>query len=220
MQIDKLRRYSPITYFFERLFFFLQFTSIANILYKTRTEAQKDFSDIEKREEITIRRGRRIEYYMIIWFLILIICAFLIPRLPKYKFMLFILPMYRIIEIMQYAVNMNIFDRLRINSHQHYVSGLTRTLVLSLWNFAELLFCFGIIYSGLLVNIKNAKSIADAYYFSFITQLTIGYGDLAPLGIVKLLAPLQGVMGFMFGLFVLSRLVALLPRVRTVQSDN
>ena len=37
--------------------------------------------------------------------------------------------------------------------------------------------------------------LPQAFYFSFITQLTVGYGDLAPLGYAQPLAITQGILG-------------------------
>ena len=49
----------------------------------------------------------------------------------------------------------------------------------------------------------------DSVYFSTMTATTIGYGDIAPLGISKLLAALEGVLAFgTFGIF-LTKLVSL-----------
>jgi len=92
--------------------------------------------------------------------------------------------------------------------------------VLSLWNFLEMMLCFAVIYSAMLTRIGGAESVGDAYYFSAITQMTIGYGDLAPLGPLKLVAPCQGIIGFLFGLFVLTRFIAFLPSIGAVQEDG
>jgi len=221
MRLSDLRRYSPLTYGLERLFFALQYLSPANLLFRTRIATQLDFSDAKNTEELTIKRGRRIEAYVVAWLFVLLVCAsFASTATGCVWFLVVALPMFRVFEILQGAINMNIFDRLRMEDRKHYVSGVARTIVLSLWNFVELLFCFGIVYSSMLHNLKNAETWSDAYYFSVVTQLTIGYGDISPLGIVKLLAPLQGLIGFLFALFVLSRFIAFLPRTEAVQRDD
>ena len=51
------------------------------------------------------------------------------------------------------------------------------------------------------------------FYFSFITQLTIGYGDVSPKGWLRLVVVLQGLIGFLFVVSVLVRAIAALPPV-------
>lgn len=50
------------------------------------------------------------------------------------------------------------------------------------------------------VNIEKNKSLFDvwwrSFYFSGVTMLTIGYGDVIPLGIGRLFALLQALIGF------------------------
>ncbi len=52
------------------------------------------------------------------------------------------------------------------------------------------------------------KSLGTAEYFSFITSETVGYGDIAPKGFSRVLAALEGFLGFlMFGI-VIAKLVS------------
>jgi len=51
-------------------------------------------------------------------------------------------------------------------------------------------------------------ALADAIYFSFVTALTIGYGDIAPLGPARLLAVVEGAAGLLLFGFVISKLVS------------
>ena len=48
----------------------------------------------------------------------------------------------------------------------------------------------------------------DTIYFSAITQLTIGYGEITPTGLGKLLAPGQAVFGTMLLVVGVARLLA------------
>jgi len=62
MEKRELKEFSLITYFLERLFYALQYLSIANLLLKTRTESQVEFTDETRRKEIAKKRGRGMEY--------------------------------------------------------------------------------------------------------------------------------------------------------------
>lgn len=49
----------------------------------------------------------------------------------------------------------------------------------------------------------------QAFYFSFITLISIGYGDITPLSrVTQMLAVLEGMMGMFFMVTLISRLVA------------
>ena len=52
---------------------------------------------------------------------------------------------------------------------------------------------------------------SDFTFFSFITQTTVGYGDLVPVGAVKSLAVLEAVIGAMYPPIMIGRLLTLLP---------
>ena len=111
MKLSDLRRFSPFTYFWERTFFYLQYLSPANLLLRTRVRTQMEFDDARRKEEITIRRGRRIEAYVLTWFLLLVICAFCAPdSRGLLRLACIALPCFRVFEILQSAINMNIFD--------------------------------------------------------------------------------------------------------------
>ena len=43
-----------------------------------------------------------------------------------------------------------------------------------------------------------AISFSDALYFSFITFCTVGYGDITPIGFIRFVAAIQGLMGIVF----------------------
>ncbi|MFV0455559.1 MAG: potassium channel family protein [Pseudomonas sp.] len=52
---------------------------------------------------------------------------------------------------------------------------------------------------GLVVGRLEGWSVPESLYFAFITALTIGYGDLAPTGLLtRTLAVLIGVWGILF----------------------
>jgi len=129
-----------------------------------------------------------------------------------------VLVSYRVFETVQAVVNVTLFDHFRIEG-THRVAGVTRSVVLGLWNYFELIVCFGVLYAAhpgwLASDVK-----VNSYYFSAITQLTIGYGDIRPVGSGRLIAVFQGLIGLFILVVVLARFVTLMPEVRSVQRGD
>ena len=51
--------------------------------------------------------------------------------------------------------------------------------------------------------VLGAKGPADVLYFSYVTFTTVGYGDMAPVGLCRALAAAEAVMGYvLLGMFV------------------
>jgi len=68
---------------------------------------------------------------------------------------------------------------------------------------------FGFLYyflPGELINSKTGEpitNILESIYFSFVTILTIGYGDISAIGFIRVLTAIEGLIGWiLFGLIV------------------
>jgi hypothetical protein len=59
-----------------------------------------------------------------------------------------VLALYHVAELVVVAVNMNVFDPVRSGAPVPVVASVERTLVLSVWNFVEIAWCFAIVYSA------------------------------------------------------------------------
>jgi hypothetical protein len=119
---------------------------------------------------------------------------------PPLGWVIYVLACPRIVEIIGRTVDVT------------DVSSVPRTLALAVINYIELALCFGMIYalnyhclSG-----AGAEQPITGFYFSIITQLTIGYGDVHPLWL-RLVVALQGLLTAVFVIFVLARAAAALP---------
>ena len=55
---------------------------------------------------------------------------------------------------------------------------------------------------------KTAVNFEDALYFSTITFTTIGYGDIAPTGINKLIASIEGIFGMILNIWFIGYILA------------
>jgi hypothetical protein len=122
----------------------------------------------------------------------------------------------RILDITQVAANLGLFSHLgsQAKDRRLQVIDVTRSLVLLLWNFCELMIWFGLIYLQLHFSQDSFRSFWSTFYFSAITQLTIGYGDFTPLRAAKAVSVIQGLLGWLMTVVLLSRFIAALPGVQ------
>lgn len=100
------------------------------------------------------------------------------------------------------------------------ISSAVRTLVLSFLNYLELLICFGIVYVTMLEKLEGADGWLDAIYFSVVTQLTIGFGDIKPVGVARFVASAQGLVAVAFTILILGRIVSVLPKIESVMKHS
>jgi hypothetical protein len=165
-----------------------------------------------------VRRSRRVEAYMLGWFAVeiamLAVCAPAVPP-PLPLWIPRTLMVVRILDIFQTSVNMSVFDQLR--THERLViSSAVRTLVLSFLNYVELLVCFGIVYTTMPESLIGSTGWLDDMYFSVVTQLTIGYGDIRPVGWARFVSVAQGLVSVAFTILILGRIVSVLPKIGSV----
>ena len=85
---------------------------------------------------------------------------------------------------------------------------IQRSLVLAAINYVDLMLWFGLIYALNYQLLNGAGQPATAFYFSVITQLTIGNGDVSPTGWLRIIAAAQGLIGALFVIVVLGRAVS------------
>lgn len=94
----------------------------------------------------------------------------------------------------------------------------SRVVVIALLNYVELICAFAALYLAF-ARLPGSEGLAGGHplalyrecvYFSGVTQLTIGYGDLQPQGVSRAVAVVQALLGFALSLFIFGRLVSLL----------
>lgn len=224
---SELVEFSPLLYGLMHFFDSLRRLS-PSFWLQSRPSIQAEFQDEEARRRLTRARSRKVEAYVLCWLVLeglLISTVTLWPTVMP-GWLITFLAAWRLADIFQASMNLTVFDRLRMKSGDHYVASVARIAILSLWNYIETMLCFGIIYAGHIGLLKHTDATApsfdgfDPFYFSAITQLTIGYGDIAPQGAMRAVAATQALLGFVLGVFAISRVIAFLPKTRTIIGDD
>lgn len=220
---------SLISFGFERFFNALQYLPPQSILGRRHEIHAAEEGQTESQILANTRRNaRKIDVYVSGWVAVaavasILVLANILQAGGVITWVIWILAALRIIDILQVAVNVSVFDRLRVPG-RHRVASLVRTFVLSIVNYFELLTWFALVYATRpdLLNVRPpaSASFADSLYFSVVTQLTVGYGDILPSGMGRLIAGIQALVGFFFSLIILGRVVALLPRLEPVLHDD
>jgi len=143
------------------------------------------------------------------------------PKAPG-KWWLAVIPGWRLLDVLAANLRINLFDHL-ITRSEPSAASTTRMLILVFINFIEIALSFSCIYaaSGLLIA-PASKSLdwLDPLYFSWITQLTIGYGDIMPSGWIRFVAISQGIIGFTVLVLIVGRFASSLPRIRSLHTHS
>ncbi|HQS50952.1 MAG: hypothetical protein B7X86_08580 [Sphingobacteriales bacterium 17-39-43] len=111
---------------------------------------------------------------------------------------LYIFNIYLLVETF-----LHIFHKIFLPEHDHDKM-VNRSIILLFFNFIEVIASFGVIYAaGNYLN-QPIQSWVDALYFSFITGVTIGYGDFYPVnenGKILVMLQILSTMAFLFLFF-------------------
>lgn len=209
-----------MTWFFERVFWLLHQLSPSRIAGGSRVAHVNSEAFWQNPQAATAIRSRRKELYILTWFAIeLVLLLFTeldagwplwIPR---------VLATIRILDIFQSSVNLSVFDQLRTDERV-VIASAVRTLVLSFLNYLELLICFGIVFVTMLEQLVGAVTWLDAIYDSVVTPLTIGYGDIRPVGTARFVSAMQGPVAVAFTILIVGRIVLVLPKVESVMKHS
>jgi hypothetical protein len=119
----------------------------------------------------------------------------------------------KILEIIRVTVSVVLFD-------EGIVASVQRTFILAAVNFLELGLCFGLFYALHKDLLGGEVGALTGFYFSFITQLTIGFGDVHPMGWLRIVAVIQGLTAALFVLLVFGKIVASLRPLEPISQND
>ncbi len=202
--VRDLCRRSPVGVGIERVFAVLQFVSVATWVFGSREYA----AGLEDRAEFEAWRSWWVDWIILLWAAVMFGSIWDVwgaePRVPG---VVIALGAIRVADILQANVNGHLFDGLRLPGG-NTVSSVTRSTLLAVWNYLEVIGWFCIFYmaaDGLSWSSDGSKSF-QALYFSAITQVTIGFGDLHPDRLpARVLAMTQGLVGTLLLAFAIAR---------------
>lgn len=188
------------------------------------TKSKFQTSSPEQRKAETIRRSRLIDIYILCCLLTEILCLIISQTHLGESFFLkaFIrlLVILRLIDIIQVNINLSLFDFIRTGKPSNYMASVVRTIINVVINYFEMILCFGILYHYQADQLSNITTWSDPFYFSIISQMTLGFGEIMPTGSLKLLTSLQFVLGYFFTALIIARFISLLPQGKTIAGDS
>lgn len=135
------------------------------------------------------------------------------------KYFIIVVLVFRLIDIIQVNVNMILFDTVRTRGSMR-ITKYTRAIILILWNYFEIILIFGFLYLAHHELLDGYAKWTDSYYFSTITQLTIGYGDLSPTEGIRFVSAFQGLVGTLFLALIISKIISLAPELKEIDKEE
>jgi hypothetical protein len=209
-------------------FRFLQRFSIAQPFIGNRVDAfnESDFLELtaEQRRRGTIKRARRVDLYITGCIAVELIAAFLTATPVVHSWvarcLIGTIVILRLIDIIQVNINLSLFDVLRTGKDYHFMASVVRSIINVIINYFELILCFGILYSFNGKYLDKLDGWSDAFYFSAVTQITIGFGEIMPKGALRWLTVTQFSLGYFFTALIIGRFISLLPQGRTIAGDG
>jgi hypothetical protein len=119
---------------------------------------------------------------------------------------------WRIIDITFATLHATLFGRFLVSAVNLAPS---RVLALGLLSYFEMALCFGGIYLCWPDLIRaEERDLLTPFHLSFATQLTIGYGDAAPMGFLRPVTWLQGMCSILLLVFLFGKYLGELRRQR------
>lgn len=105
-------------------------------------------------------------------------------------------------------------------NHTRAVLSIPRVIVLSLYNYIEVLIWFAALYAAT-GTFKDGKLDAlSALYFSGVTALTIGYGDIVPIGATRMWVLAESLSGVLILVILLARMIGSAQQVGDYLRDS
>lgn len=194
----------------------------SELILGRRLESQEKADDLE----LTSKRAKRVDTYIAVWIMIeaafFLLVSWLRGEYTGLCWVLIALVAFRILDIPCTAVRIAVFDGSELpKGVRPVVASHERIVVLGFTNFFELIGCFAVIYAiePQLLGTCDPDWF-DPLYFSVISQLTIGYGDLQPVAWLRPVACLQGLLAILVLFLLIGRFISVMPPERSLDYEQ
>lgn len=203
------------------------FCSFGEKIYGSHPDAQKRQYDY-----VWVRwRSWAVDGYVAFWFLFelwsYIVVWLLVPAGicgaggfgPFISLVLTCVTTLHLIETISYSVRLSVFARTLSPDKAPAVASHPRLIVLGMVNYLELSLVCGCWYAWAPHLIGGERPIDwfDPLYMSMAAQLTIGFGDRFPKGILRPLVCLQGILAVVLLVIVVGRLIGQLSPIESIE---
>lgn len=188
-----------------------------------------DYQDTKISIAVYAARARHVDSYVIFGLVLLIVSYAAIGLLkeshPIWCILFLFVIAFRIIELLSTIVRITLFDRRRLKSNEHpVVASYARIIVLGLTNYIELALGFASIYfygDSQLISINSTPhDWFTPIYFSAATQMSMGYGELYPVGFLRVIVSIHGFAALLLLVFVVTRFVSNLRKERSLDGPE
>jgi pyrimidine deaminase RibD-like protein len=191
-----------------------KWSSVASGFHRLRDYAPESQTLVRRRKQV-----RRVDMVLVIWWVVPVLCyGFIVWRrqISTAAYLCLVPVALRIINIVSYNLRVALVETNEGSGNPpiHGIISAKRSLTLGMINFCELIVCFACVYAAFPDSIhydhsNGPKDSTLYWYFSCITQLTIGYGDVYPLNKLRLVACIQGLSGLLLITLTISRMISL-----------
>ncbi|MFI5200994.1 MAG: ion channel [Candidatus Kapaibacterium sp.] len=216
----------------ERTFYYLQYVSPAGLFGIPPPHVQEVYSAVRKnRNEANAKRAGWVDRYLAGWWILEFVILGLIlfwcdhwTGQSAFFWIVRIIIAVRVFDLVVTTINQNILNYFRYDEAK--TSFALRNLIIVFINFFEVSFIFGLLYLTHNSGIRNHLNVpihgVDVFYFSLMSQMTVGYGDWLPIDLsTKFLMMIQMCLSFLITVIVIGRLLpSLIPVHDAFQEDR
>ena len=145
---------------------------------------------------------------------IFLLLIFSVPSIHWLEFLAIFWGAIRVVEVVIYKIKEVLFV-----AHIEGVHGSIRLMILTLYNYVEIIFWFALFYRNFDWAFETGKTCLNSFLislnFSFVTMTTFGYTAIFPKEILGVILTLiQSVIGLFMVLLIFARFISLLPPIR------